>query len=423
MLAAQGGYGDLAGRGRLQHRRAGLEAVDLRRGDEVGPAQPQLPVLPGGVVVGDGQPRQGAGARQRDRAARRAVGIVQVDLGDGVPAAQQDERRPRPVQVPDGVQHRIRVLGDQLTPVRAIGRRGVGDGEPPPGGAVGGEQVEQALVHPGAALDVVGLGEDGHQRGVTLQVCDPQGVAPGGADVAGDQQPAPVAAHADVVIGVLVVEAGAVDEGVAAADAVPPDPPVEGLLAVRCLGGVDHPDVEELLPAGEPGHGRVAAAVDRRLDLVAAVDVEHVQHRVLVPARGELVGDAAALAVGQPRVERGETGRIDRHRVEERTAVDEHDGVLLAGFAAGAEPAARPPRRGADRSGVQQVLEPLRQVPSAGECLQVCRGERVLLGRPRDRPRIGGILEPPVGIGDPVTVQVLDEVEPRGVGVAHALRG
>ena len=51
------------------------------------------------------------------------------------------------------------------------------------------------------------------------------------------------------------------------------------------------------------------------------------------------------------------------------------------------------------------------------------RRDGVLGLGPCPRPRIGGVLEPAVGVGDGASVQVLDEVEPGGVGVAHRTNG
>ena len=51
-------------------------------------------------------------------------------------------------------------------------------------------------------------------------------------------------------------------------------------------------------------------------------------------------------------------------------------------------------------------------------------GEQLgLRRRPLLGTRVVGVLEPAVGIGDGVSVQVLDEVEPVGVGVAHRTNG
>ena len=102
------------------------------------------------------------------------------------------------------LQHRVGVLGDQLAPVLAAGRGGVGDGEAEAGGAVGGEQVQPAVaLHPGGAPHVVGLGEHRDEGAGAVQVRDPQAVAAGGADVRRDDQPAAVVGDVDAVVVVL----------------------------------------------------------------------------------------------------------------------------------------------------------------------------------------------------------------------------
>ena len=316
------------------------------------------------------------------------------------------------------------------------GVRGSVDGQPPARRSVGGAQVEQAVaLDPRRALDVVGLGEQRVQRRPAVQVADPDAVAARRADVAGDHQPAAVAGDVHGVVRVPDVEAGPVDQPVLArrgADAVAPHAAVEGLLARGHLVGVDHADVDELGPAGQPRHRRVAAPVDRRLRLAAGGDVDDVQHRVLVAARRDLVGQQPALQVGQPGVEGGAAGAVDRHRVDQHAlvavrAAHEHDRVFLPGLPARPEPPTRPPQGRAHRARVEQGVHAGGQCVAAGQLGELGRGQFVLGARPGDGAFVGRVFQPTVGVGDALAVQDVDDVEPWGGGVdgglPHACRG
>ena len=156
------------------------------------------------------------------------------------------------------------------------------------------------------------------------------------------------------------------------------------------------------------GNGRS----DRRRQC-AGGHVEHVQHR-LVAAAGELVGQPPALQVGQPAVQRRQPGFPLRAagragRGARRPAPVTQHRVLLARLAAGGEPAAGPPQWRRHRPGFQQVPDLLGEGGAAGQGVEVALGEAVLGGRPRDGARVVGVLEPAVGVGDAVAVQLLDE--------------
>ena len=273
-----------------------------------------------------------------------------------------------------------------------------------------------------------------------MQVRDPDAVAPRGADVRGHEQPAAVVGDVDAVVGVLAersgsgvrilaVEAGAVDQDVGVgrrADPVAPDPAVEGLLARRRLVRGDHPDVEELLAAGQPGDVGVAAAVDRGLDVLAGRDVEDVQHRLLVPAGGELVDEQAARVVRGPGVERGRAGGVERGGVDQHPLGarqisahgigDVQDAVLLARLAAGREAPPGPPGRHLHPARRGERAEGRRQGLAAGEGVEVAARQRVLCGRPRPGARVVRVLQPAVRVGDAATVEVVDEVQALGRG-------
>ena len=172
LLDPHGRHRDRTRGGLVEDRLAGgeVEAAHLLRRDEVGPADPQPALLRGTGRVGRRQPGQRPEPGQRDGGARRAVPVVQRHLGGGVAAADEREQAVGGVggagglQPPHALQHGVGVLGDQLPPVLAAGRGGIGDGEAEAGGAVGGEQVQPAVaLHPRGAPHVVGLGEHGDE--------------------------------------------------------------------------------------------------------------------------------------------------------------------------------------------------------------------------------------------------------------------
>ena len=189
-----------------------VEAAHLLRRDEVGPADPQPALLRGTGRVGRGHPGQRPEPGQRDGGARRAVPVVQRRPrrwrgGCGrARAGRRLGRRSRRAAATPRPPARSRVLGDQLPPVLAAGRGGIGDGEAEAGGAVGGEQVQPAVaLHPRGAPHVVGLGEQRDEGAGAVQVGDPQAVAAGGADIRRDDQPAAVVGDVDAVVVVLLV--------------------------------------------------------------------------------------------------------------------------------------------------------------------------------------------------------------------------
>jgi hypothetical protein len=135
----------------------------------------------------------------------------------------------------------------------------------------------------------------------------------------GHHQPPAVPGHRDVVV-VRGVEAGAVNLHVGrrvGSDPVPPHPPVELVLAVGHRIRRQPPHVVELVATGQPGDGGVAAAIDRPLQPLAGGDVEHEEHRLLVAAGGQLVGEAIALLARLRRIERRRAGRVERARVDQ----------------------------------------------------------------------------------------------------------
>ncbi len=160
------GHVDLAGgQGVYGHRsRAGVQVEHARRGDVVGPAEPEL-------VPALDAPRQSpdrAESRQGHVPDRRAVGEVeQAQLAHRV--AGSGDREQGPVE-PEAVEHLVvlehglRVLGDELAPGLVRRRLGVGHAEATAGGVAVGEHVEPPVAAHGHARARVDPDLHGPQR-------------------------------------------------------------------------------------------------------------------------------------------------------------------------------------------------------------------------------------------------------------------
>ena len=192
--------------------------------------------------------------------------------------------------------------------------------------------------------------------------------------------------------------------------------------------GCDAPDVVEGLAADEPGNRREAAPVDRAIERGTGLDVHHVHLGLLGATDRELVGEAVALLRGLPAVEGREAGRIECHRVDEDTldAIgfdDVEDGELLAGLAAGDEPAVAPPVGGRDGTGPEESLDLLGERVAGGPRLALRLGQ-VALGRgPLGGAGIVSGLEPAVRVGHRRAVHEVDMIGPVRRRVARAAEG
>ena len=118
-----------------------------------------------------------------------------------------------------------------------------------------------------------------------------------------------------------------------------PDPAVELLLPGRHLVGRQATDVEQLLAAGQPRHGGVAAPVDRSVEHRAGLDVQHPEQGLLVTADRQLVGQPGPLLGRSPGVQRRGPRGVQRDRVEQQPfaaagAAGPHRTVLLARLSA-----------------------------------------------------------------------------------------
>ena len=315
-----------------------------------------------------------------------------------------------------------------------VGR--VGHGQPPARRVPVGEQVQPpvpARAH--ADQGVHALLEHLEVRGGLLrggQVGDPHVVARRGTRRRVDDQPPAVPADQHAVV-VDLVQAVAVDEHVVlgrGADPVQVDPAVELLLAGRDLAGRQPPGVVERLAAGQPGHLGVPAAVDGPVHVRPGGHVHDPQHGLLAAALRDLVGQQPALVVGLPAVQRGGARRVDRHRVDERplglarpAVRPGHGGVqhrvLLARLPPQVELAVAAPDRRADQPRVLQLGQPGGQPLAAGQRAQHLGPELVLRRLPGSGWLAVGVLQPAVGVGDVVAMQILVDVLAGGGGITH----
>ena len=79
------------------------------------------------------------------------------------------------------------------------------------------------------------------------------------------------------------------------------------------------------------------------------------------------------------------------------------------------------PDRDAHDAGGQQVADPVGEGVATGPAGGVLGVQVVLRVRPGLRARVVGVLQPPVGVGHRVAVQVVDEREALGIGVVGGL--
>ena len=322
----------------------------------------------------------------------------------------------------------------QLAGVGPSESRGVRHRDPAPRRAEVGEHVEPPVpADPDAGLRVDSLLDHSQlgRCGIGFgQVGDPQVVTRRGAPRRRDDQPPPVPADRDAVV-VGLVPALAEHERIVVgrrADLVQVDPPVVLALPVRHGLRRQPAGVVEGLAARQPGHVRVAAAVDRPVDQRTRGDVDHPQQRLLVAAFGHLVGQQAPLLVRLPGVQRRQPGRVDGHRVDEHllrvlarrgTQPGAEHAVLGAGVAPGVKAPLAPPGRRADIAGAQQLAHPCGQPLPARQFFPV-GGEQVRLRREPPGPfgaRV--VLQPSVGVADAMSQDVLGQVEPAGFRITE----
>ena len=152
--------------------------------------------------------------------------------------------------------------------------------------------------------------------------------------------------------------------------------------------------------------------------------------RLLVAALRELVGQQPALVVGLPAVQRGGARRVDRHRVDQRPlglarpAVRPVTAVYSTacswpGLPPQVEPAVAAPDRRADQPRVLQLGQPGGQPLAAGQRAQHLGPELVLRRLPGSGLLAVGVLQPAVGVGDVVAVQILVDVLAGSGGITH----
>ena len=189
----------------------------------------------------------------------------------------------------------------------------------------------------------------------------------------------------------------------------------------------DTTHVVERLAARDPRDGGVAAAIDGSVDGLTGANVHDVQDRLFVATDGELVGNVVALLGWLPRIQRRQSGRVNGHRIEEltflgRTRIDRvKHSELLTGLATHHKCTLAAPVGRRHSARTQQLTyaraEVLPEFPF--RTLGIHQGR--LLRRPLLGTRIGGILEPAVGVSNRATMEVVNEIEARCSGVlGHA---
>ncbi len=182
------------------------------------------------------------------------------------------------------------------------------------------------------------------------------------------------------------------------------------------------------LPAGQPRHRGIAAAVDGPFHLLPGCHVHDLQYRLLVAAVGDLVGQQPALVVRCPRVEDGGPGGVERRRVDERPVRltrrrrDQH-GVLLARLTPQEEAALTTPDRAAHQAGGGQFPDPGGQLGPRRQGRQVPGGQRVLRRQPGTALIRARVFQPAVGVGHRVARHLLHEIQAPGRGISRGRSG
>ncbi len=324
-------------------------------------------------------------------------------------------------------QYSFRVLADQVTPGARpwIGR--VRDREPAAWRTIIREHVQAPVAaRVRACLCVKALlyhGKLGRGRIRAGQVREPEVVARSGAARRGHHQPMAVPAHRNAVV-VGLFHPRTEDHHVlfrSGADLMQVDAAVVLGFARWDRVRWHSAHVVEGLSARQPRHRRVAGPVDRAVHRLAIRYVHDPKRRLLVAALRQLVRQQPAFLVGLPGIERGGTGRVDLHRVDQhsfagvagstagpgRGHADQQDRMLLCRGAAHEELTFCPPGGRADIPGTEQFPraggEPLAAGP--GGC---GRSEQFLLvGQPGASLVAGSVFQPSVGVRHQMTMEVV----------------
>ncbi len=209
---------------------------------------------------------------------------------------------------------------------------------------------------------------------------------------------------------------------------VPPHPAVELLLAGGHQLRGEPADVVQLLAAGQPRHGGVPAAVDGPSSSSPVATSSTNSRDSSSPPVESLVGQPVALPGGRPGVQRRGAGRVERHRVDQHPR-SPPSGSRTRSTACSwpgsrrvekARPARHDRQRRRRRTGTRSASRAAK-ASRCGQRAQHARSDQASCAAVQAAVRgVGGVLQPAVGVGDRLAVQVLDEVEPGGEpGVAH----
>ncbi len=196
---------------------------------------------------------------------------------------------------------------------------------------------------------------------------------------------------------------------------------VELPLLFGQVGQAAHDD--ELVAAREPRQAPRQPDLDRPLEHRTAGHVGDPEGLVLGPGVGPQVRDAIAFQGDGNAVERhgevvGPGVRVQQHAFGAVGLANDETPKLLVGHAAKEEAPVPAPRGCGDHAGHQFAQTTTEALP-AGRRVEGATRQPILGLGPRHRPRVFEILEPAVRVGDGLTVEHVDHVDPLSRGITH----
>ena len=328
------------------------------------------------------------------------------------------------------LQHRIGPGRDDLPPVPARGMPGAHLVEAVRGRVEVGPEKQPAVGH----LAVEGGREvlrHGHQpRRQRLAGVAVAEVEIGLIERAGDahQQPPAVGrqAHARPVLLLRRTKHERVVRRVGT-EGVEVDGAMVGLLVRGDLAGRGIARIVEAGRVRQPGEIGGPGAGDAVREIGPRAHREHVEHALLAAVQREPVGQQPAIIARVEPVEGGGAGRVERVGVDDHAVVapgpvpDVEDGLVLPSVPPLVEVPAVGRGRHAQRADGEQLVEPAADRLPRGHG-EVAFGQRVLALGPLARIGVVAVLEPAVGVGDPLAVEHVDRVvDARGrvAGLSH----
>ena len=206
-----------------------------------------------------------------------------------------------------------------------------------------------------------------------------------------------------------------------AAEAVEEDVAVVVLLAGRDLSRGWVAGVVEAAVVRQPSEAAVARVGNDVLERLARLHVDDMQGALLVAAERHAVGEKGAVLRRVPPVDGGRAVRAERVRVDQHPVLphervaDVQDRLVLLPLAARVEVAASPGSRRRERADRQEPRQAVARRAPAGARVEDLAGVGVLRFDPGARFGARAVLEPPIGVGDRDTEQVVHDL----VGPGH----